>query len=207
MNAALNAVRWTMVNVMFAAAAMAAVLSPAILGFKGAMELETGMITVQKRTAMADEEIVKLLNRTSICTHNESRSSSSKSSCSKSSSEEHIVVITNSKIENIIRNEINNLPPQAQEDIDLSDIKIWKPVGCKKCGKTGFKGRVGIFEALEMTDEMSELVLEDQGEQPIKRQAFKQGMITMRQDGIMKALEGKTSVEVVLKATKETKKK
>ncbi len=115
-------------------------------------------------------------------------------------------VIPKKRIKDIIKKEIEKLPPQAREEIDLSDIKICKPVGCKKCGKTGFKGRVGIFEALEMTDEMSELVLEDQGEQPIKRQAFKQGMITMRQDGIMKALEGKTSVEVVLKATKETKK-
>lgn len=110
------------------------------------------------------------------------------------------------EVEKVIRKEIDALPPQAQEKVDLDDIRIYKPVGCDKCGQTGFSGRIGIFEALEMTDQMSKLVLRNEGEGSIKKQAYKQGMITMRQDGILKALEGKTSVEVVLKATKETKK-
>ncbi len=115
-------------------------------------------------------------------------------------------VVPEERIKKIILSEIEQLPPRTRESLNLSDIKIFKPVGCEKCGSTGFKGRIGIYEALEMTDEMANLVLEDKGEQPLKKQAYKQGMITMRQDGIMKALEGHTSVEVVLKATKETKK-
>ncbi|MGM0438980.1 MAG: GspE/PulE family protein [Patescibacteria group bacterium] len=110
------------------------------------------------------------------------------------------------EVERVIKKEIESLPPQLRKRVDLNDIKIYKPVGCDKCGSTGFSGRIGIFEALEMTDQMSKLILKDRGEDPIKKQAFEQGMITMRQDGILKALEGKTSVEVVLKATKETKK-
>ena len=104
-----------------------------------------------------------------------------------------------------IEREMRALPPQSREDVDLTDMTVYRPVGCDKCGD-GFSGRIGIFEALEMSDAMSELVLRDEGEGPLQKQAFKQGMITMRQDGIMKALEGKTSAEVVLKATKETKK-
>ena len=110
------------------------------------------------------------------------------------------------KLKRVIVNEIESLPTQAREDVNLNDLTVYKPVGCDNCGGDGFSGRIGIFEALEMTDAMSKLVLQDEGEGPLKKQAFRQGMITMRQDGILKALEGKTSVEVVLKATKETKK-
>lgn len=110
------------------------------------------------------------------------------------------------KIRKIIMKEMEMLPEQAREKLDLSNIKVYQPVGCEKCGSSGFKGRVGIYEAFEMTDAMANLVLEDKGEQPLKRQAYKQGMITMRQDGILKALKGDTSVEVVLKSTKETTK-
>ena len=109
-------------------------------------------------------------------------------------------------LEREIKEELNALPPQSRENIDLTDMTVYKPVGCEKCGNVGFSGRIGIFEALEMTDPMGELVLNDKGEGPLQKQAFKQGMITMRQDGLIKALEGKTSAEVVLRATKETKK-
>ncbi len=110
------------------------------------------------------------------------------------------------KIEKIIIEEMKKLPSDSKEKIDFDNIKIYKPVGCDKCGSSGFRGRIGIFEALEMTDELAKIILEESGEAPIREQAFKQGMITMRQDGILKALEGETSVEIVLKATKETKK-
>ncbi len=110
------------------------------------------------------------------------------------------------RIERIIKEEMDAMPEQHKDRIpDLSDIRTYKPVGCDKCGGKGFKGRVGMYEALEMTDTLAELILEDAGDGPLKEQAHKQGMITMRQDGLLKALQGMTSVEVVLKATKETK--
>ena len=111
------------------------------------------------------------------------------------------------RLKDIINHEIETLPSQEKEKINIENLTTYQPVGCDQCGGDGFSGRIGIFEALEMTDEMSKLVLDDEGEGPLKEQAFKQGMITMRQDGILKALEGKTSLEVVLKATKETKRK
>ncbi len=110
------------------------------------------------------------------------------------------------RMRRIIIQEMEALPAKYAEKVNLSNFKTYKPIGCDQCGGKGFRGRVGIFEALEMTDEMAAMVLEDKGEGVIRNQAYKQGMVTMRQDGIMKALEGLTSVEVVLKATKETKK-
>ncbi len=106
-----------------------------------------------------------------------------------------------------IREELRDLPSEMLEGIDLENFKLYKPEGCGKCNKTGFSGRIGIFEALEMTDSIKKAVLEKSGEEVIKKQAFKQGMTTMRQDGLLKALEGLTSAEVVLKATKETSSK
>jgi len=106
-------------------------------------------------------------------------------------------------IKRIIKNELESIPSHKRKKFSTSNIKVYEPVGCDKCGRSGYKGRVGIFEVLEMTDELAEIVLENTGESPLKKQARKQGMLTMRQDGILKALEGVTSVEAVLKATKE----
>jgi type IV pilus assembly protein PilB len=85
----------------------------------------------------------------------------------------------------------------------LEPIYIWEPVGCSKCNRQGFSGRIGIFETMEMTPELGDLVLKDLSETKILQEGKRQGMITMRQDGILKALRGVTTVEEVLKATEE----
>lgn len=109
-----------------------------------------------------------------------------------------------SAMKKIIEEEINSVPPQRKEDFNISNMKVYEPDGCDKCGGTGYKGRVGIYEVLEMTDALSEIVLQNSGEGPLKKQAYKQGMTTMRQDGVLKALEGITSMRAVMKATKES---
>ena len=76
-------------------------------------------------------------------------------------------------------------------------IKLWSPVGCKECNKTGYKGRIGIFEAIK-TDEMIEKIMpENPSEREIKKVARTQGILSMRQDGIVKILNGITSFEEV----------
>jgi type II secretory ATPase GspE/PulE/Tfp pilus assembly ATPase PilB-like protein len=80
---------------------------------------------------------------------------------------------------------------------------IWEPVGCSKCKRQGFSGRVGIFETLEMTAELGEIVLKNLSESALGAEARRQGLITMRQDGVLKALKGMTTMEEVLKATEE----
>ncbi len=76
-------------------------------------------------------------------------------------------------------------------------FKIFSPVGCDKCNKIGYKGRIGIFEAI-MTDEAIEKIMpENPSEREIKKVAHNQGILSMRQDGIVKILNGTTSLEEV----------
>ena len=78
-------------------------------------------------------------------------------------------------------------------------IKIHKAKGCIACNNTGYKGRQGVFEFLQVTNEMRELILRRASAAEIKELAIKQGMHTLRQEGIDKILEGTTSVEEVLR--------
>lgn len=82
--------------------------------------------------------------------------------------------------------------------IDINQpFKIYSPVGCEKCNMTGYKGRMGIFEAI-LTDEAIEKIMpENPSEREIKRIAKKQGILSMRQDGIVKIINGITSFEEV----------
>lgn len=76
-------------------------------------------------------------------------------------------------------------------------FKIFSPVGCEKCNKIGYKGRIGIFEAI-ITDEAIEKIMpENPSEHEIKKVARNQGILSMRQDGIVKILNGITSLEEV----------
>ncbi len=78
-------------------------------------------------------------------------------------------------------------------------IKIHKAKGCIACNNTGYKGRQGVFEFLQVTNEMRELIIRRASAAEIKELAVKQGMHTLRQEGIDKILEGTTSVEEVLR--------
>ena len=78
-------------------------------------------------------------------------------------------------------------------------IKIPKAKGCIACNNTGYKGRQGVFEFLQVTNEMRELIIRRASAAEIKELAIKQGMHTLRQEGIDKILEGTTSVEEVLR--------
>lgn len=79
--------------------------------------------------------------------------------------------------------------------------KLFKAGGCSKCSNTGYSGRVGISEVLKFTPEIKELVLEQASELAIKRKAIAEGMITMRKDALLKAEEGLTSLEEVVRIT------
>jgi type IV pilus assembly protein PilB len=100
--------------------------------------------------------------------------------------------------------EYNDIPEASRNGVKLSDpIEIWEPVGCPKCNRQGFAGRIGIFEAMEMTPELGEIILKNLSGTALSAEGKRQGLITMRQDGILKALRGLTTIEEVLKATEE----
>jgi len=71
------------------------------------------------------------------------------------------------------------------------------------CQKTGYLGRVGIYELLEMTDPIKELVMQRANAVQIKKKAQELGMVTMIEDGLKKVEEGTTTLEEVLRAIKE----
>ncbi len=82
-------------------------------------------------------------------------------------------------------------------------MKLYKGAGCSFCGNTGYQGRVGIYEILVMTDAIGKLVLEHASSGSIEAAAVSAGMITMKQDGYLKALEGITTLEEELRVAQD----
>ncbi|HOK08425.1 MAG TPA: type II secretion system ATPase GspE [Candidatus Hydrogenedens sp.] len=80
---------------------------------------------------------------------------------------------------------------------------IWRGKGCSKCMERGYYGRTGIFELLVMSPRIQELVLEGADSNAIKREAHKEGMRTLREDGAEKMLRGVTTLEEVLRVTRD----
>ncbi|MBI5644323.1 MAG: type II secretion system ATPase GspE [Deltaproteobacteria bacterium] len=80
---------------------------------------------------------------------------------------------------------------------------LWRPVGCERCLNTGYFGRMGIFEFLIPGAEMRPMILKNQDSDTIKRYAVSRGMETMMEDGIEKASSGITSLEEVLRVTRD----
>lgn len=87
------------------------------------------------------------------------------------------------------------------EKKDLNKLRLYKGKGCKMCGGTGYSGRVGIFEVLEMTDDVKNLVIKRASSDEIVKVAEKNGMTRMFEDGIAKVLEGITTLDEVMRVT------
>ena len=117
-----------------------------------------------------------------------------------------VSVVPTPEVKNIIIDEIEKLPPLIKNEIKIpKNLKIYESKGCKKCNQMGFFGRTAIFEVLKMTDELSEIIFKGVTEERIREESIRQGMITMKQDGILKVLEGVTTMEEVMKAAAETR--
>jgi len=108
------------------------------------------------------------------------------------------------EIEKMILKEVSQLPETAKSYFTIPNpIYVYKPKGCSKCNNKGEKGRIGIFEVLKMTPDLEKAITIDPSETSMATEAKKQGMITMRQDAIIKALQGLISIEEVLRITEE----
>jgi type IV pilus assembly protein PilB len=100
----------------------------------------------------------------------------------------------------------DDVPPKALEQIgfsaeDARTVKAYKGTGCDRCNKTGYKGRVGLYEVMEITDELRELILVGASALELRRKAVEEGMITLRGSGLRKISAGMTSIEEVLRET------
>jgi type IV pilus assembly protein PilB len=77
--------------------------------------------------------------------------------------------------------------------------KLWRPVGCRSCAGTGFRGRLAIHEVMPVTEEIERLAVAHASANEIERVAAAEGMRSLRHDGLMKAAEGLTSIEEILR--------
>jgi type II secretory ATPase GspE/PulE/Tfp pilus assembly ATPase PilB-like protein len=102
-----------------------------------------------------------------------------------------------------IKKGLAKLPKTVVMPKITESMKIPAAKGCQYCNNTGYKGRVGIFEALIMEDEMEKVIIKDPSIVNFREQAVKRGFVTMYQDGLIKVLEGVTTLEEVEKATGE----
>ncbi|NCT55358.1 Flp pilus assembly complex ATPase component [bacterium] len=82
-------------------------------------------------------------------------------------------------------------------------INLYRGEGCDRCNKVGYLGRVGIYEVLNVTDKISSMIAGDITTQDLEKEAIAGGMMTLKQDGFIKALEGITSLEEVLRVASE----
>jgi general secretion pathway protein E len=90
-----------------------------------------------------------------------------------------------------------------QKTKDIKDLKFFKGVGCDKCGNTGYKGRLGIHEILEVTPAVAQMIMEHKSAQEIQDQGEKEGMTLMWEDGFIKALKGITTIDEIVRVSKE----
>jgi type IV pilus assembly protein PilB len=84
---------------------------------------------------------------------------------------------------------------------DAKTVVPNKGSGCEKCNNTGYKGRVGLYEVLEVTEEVRELILVGASSLELRRKAVDEGMITLRSSGLRKVKEGVTTIEEIVRET------
>ncbi|GBE17239.1 type II secretion system protein E [bacterium BMS3Abin15] len=121
--------------------------------------------------------------------------------CEKCKEEIKVPELARKKVEEDLR----NIPPEEVKryGVDLSQgMKFFRGKGCESCGNVGFRGRIAIFEVVEINEKIQELISESENsELEVRKEAENQGMITMRQDGFFKVLNGITTLSEVTRTT------
>lgn len=111
----------------------------------------------------------------------------------------------NKEVEKEIWKAISNISEDQKKYFNVpaspDQIYVYKPKGCVKCNMKGERGRVGVFEILKMTPQLENIIIENPNETAIIAEGKRQGMLSMRQDGILKALIGEISIEEVIRIT------
>ncbi|MFL5900372.1 MAG: GspE/PulE family protein, partial [Solirubrobacterales bacterium] len=96
------------------------------------------------------------------------------------------------------------VPAQALADAEIrvgGDIEAYEPVGCSRCNQSGYRGRVGVYSVMKMSDRIKEMTVTQASEADIGQVAREEGMLTLREDGLTKVRSGQTSLEEVLRVT------
>lgn len=97
----------------------------------------------------------------------------------------------------------NSIMCPVQKPDGTYDIHLYKGEGCDECGHTGYSGRTGIFEVLKVDEAIGRMILDNKSSDEIQAYAVQRGMLTMLQDGYLKALDGITTIEEVLRVSRD----
>lgn len=98
-----------------------------------------------------------------------------------------------------VKKVLGNLYPKKKK------LKLCRGKKCEACNQTGYSGRIGIFEVIPITERIARLILERAPAPKIEKQAREEGMVTMKQDGYLKAIEGVTTIEETLRVAEEAR--
>jgi type IV pilus assembly protein PilB len=93
----------------------------------------------------------------------------------------------------------SNVERTAEAQKNGQEVLLYKGKGCTKCGNTGYHGRIGVFEVLVISEKVARLIMEQADASTVEKQAVAEGMITLKQDGYLKVLEGVTTIEEVVR--------
>ena len=96
---------------------------------------------------------------------------------------------------------MTNLPPDFPCD-RMTNGTLYRPVGCRECRQVGYRGRVGLYELLVTTEEIRQLSHDRVSSWAIEKAAVEKGMRTLRDDGWLKVLIGRTTIDEVMRVTK-----
>jgi type IV pilus assembly protein PilB len=99
-----------------------------------------------------------------------------------------------------------DMTPQALLNLgyrkdELNGFKVYKGRGCERCGNTGYKGRVGLIEVMQVDDDIREMILSGSSAIELRKHAMESGMISLRRSGLAKIKDGVTTIEEVVRET------
>ncbi len=113
-------------------------------------------------------------------------------------------ILPNNVKEEVLSEIKNIVPASLPADFkNQKNIKFYHGKGCPVCKQIGYKGRVAIAEVLEINDDVKKIITDGTFNDHIDDEAKKQGMVNLKQDGLIKAMQGKTTIEEIMRATKE----
>lgn len=122
---------------------------------------------------------------------------------SKKQIEEMELILSFKEIEKVIKSSEAGELKSIKNVKSFEDAVFYRGKGCKNCGNEGYKGRVGIYEVLEITERIQKAISRNATAQEIEDEAKEEGMFIMLTDGLIKSLQGITTIEEVLRVTKE----
>lgn len=100
---------------------------------------------------------------------------------------------------NITKEKLLSALPDFPIESEVNEVKIYEATGCIQCNNTGYRGRMGIYEFLKVSDDLQNMILRKASTLDIEKKAVEEGMVTLRADGLNKIKEGYTSIEEFLR--------